>query len=99
MILASIKRSLAAADLACSTAPFPLFPSRLGDFINPTAPFYRSSSCFTQGTSVMLAQPPSLVNPVPSNSTGKEVSSTVLKFGCFPFFLHCKINDGVFYYF
>ena len=63
LFLAAIKRSLSAADLACSKTPFPLPPQDIGKFINPRVPFHNVSSCLTQASSVGLTQPPSSANP------------------------------------
>ena len=72
LFVASIKRSLSAADLACSDTPFPLPPSRLGDFLNPSAPFYSGATCLTLGSSVRVPKLPSPAVPTP-NLVDKEV--------------------------
>ena len=73
LFLASIKRSLAAADLASSNTDFPLPPTRLGDFIDPKAPFYQPSTCLSQGASARPSLPP------PPPSTAQPLSPVMPK--------------------
>ena len=60
-----------------STSHFPLLPSQLGDFIKPSSPFYRVTTCLTQGSSVKPTQPPTPISQHSlSNLPRNEVSFT-----------------------